>query len=218
MSTVSCTIRSLRNRYETQTRLSSETSSLLRARTDGAEAYARLQSSERSLRAGKESLDASVTSVVDLRLKMTALQRQVAKVAEACVLLCEAQGGTQVRAVLEADAHDAAAIADNVAEYVREVPPVGAGLAKWLRELRATFVESETALADATSVVEQQKRTFASQLHNSASMVSQGRALLVALGASLPRVKSTRPRKPRLSVVPLPTATPVPVESIAAVG
>ncbi len=218
MSTVSCTIRSLKNRYETQTRLSGETSSLLRALADGAEAYARLQSSERSLRAGKEALDASVASVADLRIKMTALQRQVAKVSEACVLMCEAQGETQARAVLEADAHDAAAIADSIAEYVREVPPVGAGLAKWLRELRSTLVESETALADANSAVEELKRTFASQLHRSASMVSQGRAMLVALGASLPRVRSARPRKPRLTVVPQPAATPLPVEPISAAG
>ncbi len=197
--------RPLTLKFETQLRYAGELSSLLRPIRDAEPLYSQLQAKERTLRQEKEALDARFSFIASLGAKLDDSERRLASLSDAAVAICELNGPSQVRAHLELDGADVASTADHVAEAVWHVPGVGPGLAKWLRELKATYVKVEARRNEAVDAFHDEARAFAASLLKGSAMITEARAFLISMGIRFP-IRLPRPRAQVLRV--LPSATP----------
>jgi hypothetical protein len=210
------TQRSITQKFETQVRQAGLVSGLLRPVPEGQALYGQLQAAERTLRQQKEQWNDRAAGVTTARDALASQAAVLKSVSEAVVSLIEAGRRSEVRSLLTSDVGDLAAISGQLGELVKHVPHCGAGLSKWVAELRTAWLDAEQALAAAFSAFDAATHAVSAVLVQVSFLVAQGGALLQVSGVSLPK----KPRRKRVTpaVVPAPTPAMVPVPAPAVVS
>lgn len=211
------TARALNQKFETQIRTAGELSSLLRPIREAEPLYAELQAKERELRVEKEALDSKLALIGGLGAQLEDAGNDLATLSEMAVTACELHGPTQVRAHLEIEGADVASSAEQVIDAVRHVPHAGRGLARWLAELRAIYVEIDTRRSELIEEFEGGARMFAANLLKTAATISEARALLINMGIRFP-FRPPRARTQVIHMIPLASPPFPPRPSLPAVG
>jgi hypothetical protein len=200
------TRRSITERFETQVRQAGVVTGLLRPVPEGKVLYDQLQAAERALRQQKEQWNDAVSNVGGARDALAGKAGILSSVTDAAVIVIEAGTRSEARSVLTSDAGDLAAMAGQLAELVKPVPPVGPIMSTWMMELRAAYLEAETTLAEAMAAFDALTSLVNAALLQVTLLVAQGGALLKARGVTLP--KKPHGKNPAPAPAPAPARLP----------
>ncbi len=195
---------------------SGEISAQLRRRPESQVLYEQVQLAERELRDCKEVVDRAGTSSATARVRLGQSRRALLSACAVAVQLCELDGPSQARSVLDADSHDEHAIAANLVPYVRSIQHAGPGVATLLVDRRARALADEAAVDRTRAEFEAAAREYEAALYRAAAMLAQAKALMAALGTPLGDRKPAR-RAKRAAVETVLVPVPVPAGAAPAV-